>query len=47
MPIIALTANACREDVDNSIEAGCDAHMTKPIKKDRLLTVIEAILKQT
>ncbi len=46
-PVIALTANAYQKDVDNSIEAGCDAHITKPIKKDRLIAAIEAILKRT
>ncbi len=45
-PIIALTANAYQEDVNNSIEAGCDAHLTKPIKKDKLLAAMEAILKR-
>ncbi len=46
-PIIALTANAYQEDVNNSIDAGCDAHMTKPIMKDKLLAAIEAVLKKT
>lgn len=46
IPIIALTANVYQEDVDNSIEAGCDAHMTKPIKKDKLLAAIESVLKR-
>lgn len=45
-PIIALTANAYQEDVNNSIDAGCDAHLTKPIKKDKLLAAIEAVFKQ-
>lgn len=44
-PIIALTANAYQEDVNNSIEAGCDAHLTKPIKKDKLLAAIEAVFR--
>ncbi|TBR21853.1 MAG: response regulator, partial [Candidatus Nitrosotenuis sp.] len=45
-PIIALTANAYQEDVNNSIHAGCDAHMTKPIKKDKLLTAVEAVFRK-
>lgn len=45
-PIIALTANAYQEDVDDSIAAGCDAHMTKPIRKDRLLAAIEAVFNR-
>lgn len=45
-PIIALTANAYQEDVNKSIEAGCDAHMTKPIKKEKLLSAIESAIKR-
>ncbi len=45
--IIALTANAYQEDVNNSIDAGCDAHMTKPIKKDKLIATIEEIFRKT
>ena len=39
-PIIALTANALKEDTQKSLDAGCTAHLTKPIKKARLLEVI-------
>lgn len=42
--IIALTAHALRDDAQRSIEAGCDAHLTKPIKKAILL---ETILQYT
>lgn len=40
VPIIALTALALPEDVLKSLEAGCDAHVTKPIKKQTLLQTI-------
>lgn len=40
-PIVALTAYAFGEDMDRSLAAGCDAHMTKPILKTRLLEAIE------
>jgi PAS domain S-box-containing protein len=38
--IIALTAHALKEDVEKSIEAGCDVHLTKPLKKAVLLETI-------
>lgn len=37
-PIVALTANAFKEEVDKILAAGCTAHVTKPIKKKTLLT---------
>ncbi|MBM7868154.1 response regulator [Heliobacterium gestii] len=39
-PIIALTANAMKEDMERSLEAGCDDHLTKPIKKKILLDAL-------
>jgi CheY-like chemotaxis protein len=39
-PIAALTASALEEDVQRTIEAGCSSHMSKPIKKSRLLQAI-------
>jgi CheY-like chemotaxis protein len=40
--VIALTALALKEDGVKIFEAGCDAHMTKPIKKHTLLEVLQA-----
>jgi two-component system sensor histidine kinase/response regulator len=40
MPIIALTAHARQEDVENSRRAGCTAHLTKPITKPTLLSAL-------
>ena len=40
MPIIALTASALDESVLRSLEAGCDAHVSKPVKKATLFEVI-------
>jgi PAS domain S-box-containing protein len=42
--IIALTAHALRDDARRSIEAGCDAHLTKPVKKEILLQAIRDIV---
>ncbi|MDH4302081.1 MAG: response regulator, partial [Nitrospira sp.] len=39
-PIVALTANAFKEEADKSLAAGCTAHLTKPIKKKTLLSAI-------
>ena len=39
-PILALTAHAMPEEVLRSIEAGCNAHLTKPIAKSALLSTI-------
>ena len=41
-PIIALTAFALKEDEQKSIAAGCNAHLTKPIKKKILLEALAA-----
>lgn len=43
-PVIALTAYALKEEIQKSFDAGCTAHLIKPIKKLKLL---EAILKYT
>jgi len=40
-PIIALTAHAIKEEIDKCMDAGCDTHVGKPIKKSTLIEVIE------
>jgi len=40
-PIIALTAYALKEELQKSLDAGCDTHLTKPIKKQLLLETIQ------
>ena len=42
-PILALTAYALNGDTEKSLAAGCDDHLTKPIKKSRLLAEIARI----
>jgi len=44
IPIVALTAHALTEDTQKSLDAGCTAHITKPIKKQKLIdTIIEHV----
>ena len=45
-PIVALTANAFKEESDKSLAAGCTAHVTKPIKKQTLLQTIGQYAQQ-
>ena len=40
-PIIALTAYALTEELRKSIEAGCNGHITKPVKKAKLIESIQ------
>ncbi len=37
VPIVALTAAAMAQDSEASLKAGCDAHLSKPISRQRLL----------
>ncbi|HEX2056158.1 MAG TPA: PAS domain S-box protein [Nitrospiraceae bacterium] len=40
VPIVALTANALKGEVQKSLAAGCTAHLVKPIRKAQLLQAI-------
>jgi CheY-like chemotaxis protein len=41
VPILALSANARPEDIATSLAAGCTAHLSKPISKQRLLAALD------
>jgi CheY-like chemotaxis protein len=43
-PIVALTASALEEDVKRALAAGCDMHLSKPIKKRVLLNSISSVI---
>ena len=45
IPIIALTANAFDEDVQQSMQAGLNAHLSKPVEPDALFDTLETMIK--
>ena len=45
IPIIALTANAFDEDVQRSLQAGLNAHLSKPVEPDALFNTLKDLLK--
>ena len=45
IPIIALTANAFDEDVQHSMQAGLNAHLSKPVEPDILFETLEGLLR--
>ena len=44
IPIIALTANAFDEDVQLSMQAGLNAHLSKPIEPEALFKTLEELI---
>ena len=44
-PIVALTANAMKEDQKKCFAAGCDEFLTKPLKREALLQMLARYLK--
>ena len=45
IPIIALTANAFDEDVERSMQAGLNAHLSKPVEPEVLFETLEKLIK--
>jgi PAS domain S-box-containing protein len=43
-PVLMLTANTMPEHVQSALDAGADAHLTKPIVAARLLEAVSAVL---
>ena len=44
IPIIALTANAFDEDVQRSLQAGLNAHLSKPVEPETLFETLESLI---
>jgi CheY-like chemotaxis protein len=47
IPIIAMTANVFREDVDRCIEAGMNSHLGKPLNFDEVLDRLRTYLHKS
>ncbi|MBQ9492856.1 MAG: response regulator [Oscillibacter sp.] len=45
IPIIAMTANAFDEDVQRSLQAGMNAHLSKPVDPERLFDTLETLIQ--
>ena len=45
IPIIALTANAFDEDVQQSLQAGLNAHLSKPVEAETLFDTLETLIR--
>jgi CheY-like chemotaxis protein len=46
IPIIALTANVFDEDVQRSMQAGLNAHLSKPVQPDVLYETLETMIRE-
>ena len=45
IPVIAMTANAFDEDVQRSLQAGMNAHLSKPVDIDRLKETLQELIQ--
>ncbi len=46
VPVIALTANAFEEDVERSLQAGLNAHLSKPLEPQKLFDTLEKLMRE-
>ena len=45
-PVLALTAYALPEEIKHCTDAGCDSHISKPVRKKKLIKAIESFTGQ-
>lgn len=45
VPIVAMSANAFKEDVEASLSAGMDGHLSKPVNRELLLDTLDTMLR--
>ncbi|MBQ1869482.1 MAG: hypothetical protein II146_03300, partial [Treponema sp.] len=46
IPLVAMTANAFNEDVQNALRAGMNAHTAKPLSIENFKKVTKKLLKK-
>jgi signal transduction histidine kinase/CheY-like chemotaxis protein len=45
-PILAVTAHAMAEDIENSLSAGCNGQITKPVGKAKFISTVKSFLTE-
>lgn len=45
IPIIAMSANAFEDDVQNSLNAGMNGHIAKPVDVNKLVNTLSVFVK--
>ena len=46
IPIVALTANAFKEDIQHALDAGMNEHIAKPVRVDRIKAAVSRLIKR-
>ena len=46
IPIVALTANAFKEDIQHALDAGMNEHIAKPVRVDKIKAAVSRLVKR-